>query len=789
MCISKLEKAQKNVSSEMKELDRTFNDILEDIDFKFTTIISSAEKRCNEVKALAREMHAAKKKILDDQMKMIESEKAKIEAGCDKIKEEGNIHQINTKVNDLSVQKRSMRSLLNPKQNWFMSCDNMEEPTMNLVKATIQSIGTIRSSTTCPHLCEINIGQCFAEVDTSAELITFKYSGERQHRGGDIVSATLEELNGNPKIPIRIHGVIDKGDGTYELKFIPPKCTTYHLKVEIFGHPIKTYPLEFEVNSFENYIISRGWAQASATDLSNVPKKICHLPLFSGDVDVDGKIRCATPVSLSSRVWICAASSSSSQICIVDTEKNLEDVQESFKIPNNILCLASVPIISTDLVFDPDKIDLTDVKLIQLTPRSCEKSSPSDRKRKQEANKERGKRSSKRDNESEKSKKSTTVNDSQKSSTSAVEEIVAEGSRPTQPPEEVSTIPNSNNQSMECLPSSSAPADEIDTQRDSRRINLAIPTVWLGGKDGTVHIYDEENNRTNPLTSIKLPSPVVQIIHHRGKVFVALVDGRCCIFIRLRDNSFWDLTKYFSLDMKEKNAVIDSHSQRADDANPSSGAAAGYSSKLSSVYQNYSVRCMEAVGIFVWLGYRNSIYILDCETLKIVNHFEVDSREKARITQITAAGDGMWCSTQLDSKVHLYSASQPFQHLQCIDAEPHITKPLRPESFDFGKIIAMKACQDRLWVGTNRGVITNIPYRHQASISNDMPASFLPKCDEARKQLSLHGHGEIVKFILKVKNFIISGGDGYDDRVLNLRETSEIQADKRSHLIIWKRDA
>ncbi|XP_074600893.1 uncharacterized protein LOC141854933 [Brevipalpus obovatus] len=786
-CISMLDRAEKNISSEMRVLNQTLNNILEDIDLKFTKIVSSVEKRRKEVEASARKIHSTKWKILQDQMKIVQAKKAEVEAKCGKIREEGSIDRINRKVNELSVQKRSFRSSLHPKENWFIRCENMEESTINLVQVTIQSIGFIRTSTTCPSLCEVNIGKCFAQMDTSAEVITYGYSGERQRCGGDIVRATLKASEEDPEIPV---SVVDKDDGSYELKFTPPKSTIYHLSVEIFDHPIKTYPLKFEAQSYENYFLSCGWAQESPSNLPRVPNKIKHLPLLGRGLD--RKIRCATSLSLSSRVWVCASSSSSSQVYVVDSRGGFENSSESFEIQNNILCAASVAIIPIGHVFDYDKIDATDVELIDVNLGQSARSSLLDGKRNQKGNKSREKRPSKRDQEPGISKKPAEINESQQPLIQDIDGIIPNDSTSSPSSEQASTDPLPVDQSPEgCLPSSSSTNEEVDS-RGASCVSQTIPTVWLGGmdadKNGNICIYDEKDPGTGPLASIKLPSPVVQIIHHRGKVFVASVDGRCYVFASLQNDGFWDLTKYFYIDMKEKSIVLNGHSQIADGQNTSSGVVVGPSNRLSFLHQNFSIRCMEIVGTSVWLAYRNSVYILDWETMKIISHFKVDSNEKARVTQITSAGNGVWCSTQLDSRIHLYSACPPFQHIQCINAEPHIMKPPIPNYFDFGKIITMKASHDRLWIGTNRGVILNIPYEHQTSSPGSSSNAQIPKCDEARKQLSLHRHTEIVNFFIQMENLMISGGEGYDDRLLDLGENEEIQADKQSHLIVWRQN-
>ena len=98
-----------------------------------------------------------------------------------------------------------------------------------------------------------------------------------------------------------------------------------------------------------------------------------------------------------------------------------------------------------------------------------------------------------------------------------------------------------------------------------------------------------------------------------------------------------------------------------------------------------SIRCVEvAKGGLVWLGYRNMVFILDPVSLRLVSHFPLHPRKESQVRQLTALGDGVWCSLRLDSTLRLYSAVRPFVHLQDIDVEPFVAKILSgPKSIAF----------------------------------------------------------------------------------------------------------
>lgn len=254
-CIAKLEEAYENVSSEIRKLDQNADSAFDDINRTFTEIINLVDKRRLEVLSSAKKMREDKREILQNQLRMIENEKARVEAECNGLKYQGDVRNITGKINELSVKTESISSLLDPRENCFMRYENMEESTISVIQEAIKSYGAVRSSKTFPSLCEANVGKCFAKMRTSATIVTYDYSGERQCRGGDPVAATLVALDDDTSTPVR---VIDRDDGTYEAQFITPKHGTYHLNVTIFGHPIKTYPVEFEASVHVNPICIYG---------------------------------------------------------------------------------------------------------------------------------------------------------------------------------------------------------------------------------------------------------------------------------------------------------------------------------------------------------------------------------------------------------------------------------------------------------------------------------------------------------------------------------------------------
>uniref|UniRef100_A0A673YW93 Sperm associated antigen 9a n=1 Tax=Salmo trutta TaxID=8032 RepID=A0A673YW93_SALTR len=316
------------------------------------------------------------------------------------------------------------------------------------------------------------------------------------------------------------------------------------------------------------------------------------------------------------------------------------------------------------------------------------------------------------------------------------------------------------------------------------------------------------------LHAIKLKDSILNIVHVRGRVLVALADGTLAIFHRGLDGQ-WDLTNYHLLDLGRP---------------------------------HHSIRCMTVVHDKVWCGYRNKIYVIQPKAMRIEKLFDAHPRKESQVRQLAWVGDGIWVSIRLDSTLRLFHA-HTYQHLQDVDIEPYVSKMLGTGKlgFSFVRITALMISCSRLWVGTGNGVIISIPLSEGKSIrtlllhsnktagavpnrpggavrvfseegtESTLPGSFVPYCSMAQAQLCFHGHRDAVKFFAAVpgkqqgvssdmatsepaKTFLVmSGGEGYIDFRMgddvgevdgSLSEPTMKQATpakpERSHIIVWQ---
>ncbi|XP_053399038.1 C-Jun-amino-terminal kinase-interacting protein 4-like isoform X18 [Mercenaria mercenaria] len=375
------------------------------------------------------------------------------------------------------------------------------------------------------------------------------------------------------------------------------------------------------------------------------------------------------------------------------------------------------------------------------------------------------------------------------------------------------------------------------------KTSSVLPTMWLGAQSGSLYVHSSVSQWRRCLHSVKLRDSILNIVHVKGRVLVALADGTVAIFHRDTDGQ-WDLQNYHLLDLGKP---------------------------------HHSIRCMSVIANkHVWCGYRNKIHVVDPQSMTITKSFDAHPRKESQVRQLAWVGDGVWVSIRLDSTLRLYHA-YTHQHLQDVDIEPYVSKMLGTGKlgFSFVRITSMLISCNRLWIGTGNGVIISVPLsennkqtvsmgssggrpgglvRVYSDTKTDdvMPASFIPYCTMAQAQLSFHGHRDAVKFFVAVpvlpielqttkatgkkrrgisnittdvdrpeagepstddgSRLVISGGEGYVDFriVFNLQlpkarkilgdgdddillgdaeekeEKSSLSKGDRSHLIVWE---
>ncbi|KAM5135324.1 C-Jun-amino-terminal kinase-interacting protein 4 isoform 2-T2 [Mantella aurantiaca] len=488
---------------------------------------------------------------------------------------------------------------------------------------------------------------------------------------------------------------------------------------------------------------------------------------------------------LSSLVWICTSTHSSTKVIIIDANEP-GNVLDTFIVCNShVLCIASVPgVMETDYpTGDATKLDADSgqadksslseslvsssssselpVGGVKVTVASVEDSelplpqTSSVISTEAECNLDPDSANTEMDDNvptAEEATEATEVGDGTTDDVADIQAGIYTEHVFTDPLGVQSTIDDSG-----CQPSNESdmhkdgvatlPSEQDLMREEAQKMNSLLPTMWLGAQNGHLYVHSSVAQWKKCLLQIKLKDSILSIVHVKGIVLVALADGTLAIFHRGVDGQ-WDLSNYHLLDFGRP---------------------------------HHSIRCMTVVHEKVWCGYRNKIYIVNPKTMKIEKSFDAHPRKESQVRQLAWIGDGVWVSIRLDSTLRLYHA-HTYQHLQDVDIEPYVSKMLGTGKlgFSFVRITALMVSCNRLWVGTGNGVIISIPLTETNKVlpgSGNRPGSvirvygdensdkvtpgtFIPYCSMAHAQLCFHGHRDAVKFFVAVPGQVICPSSG-----------------------------
>ncbi|XP_055008862.1 LOW QUALITY PROTEIN: sperm associated antigen 9a [Boleophthalmus pectinirostris] len=495
---------------------------------------------------------------------------------------------------------------------------------------------------------------------------------------------------------------------------------------------------------------------------------------------------------LSSRVWVCTSTHSSTKVMVLDATQPADILDSFYACNTHVLCIASVPgVLETDFPAgeevpqDVDGGQAGDGVSLAGSVASVG-SAGSDGTLAAEGTtavpQTAGARGSEQPTEHsgvstsvELSRETSPTEDTAEEATEATEANAgvgeeegegqqgAEQSQPGIYTEHVFTDPlGMEREATPTPPEHRDPGSEVTSlpepseapDAEVLRMSSALPTMWLGAQNGCLYVHSSVARWRKCLHAIKLKDSILGIVHVKGRVLVALADGTLAIFHRNIADGQWDLTNYHLLDLGRP---------------------------------HHSIRCISVVHDAVWCGYRNKIYVIQPKAMRIEKCFDAHPRKESQVRQLAWVGEGIWVSIRLDSTLRLFHA-HTYQHLQDVDIEPYVSKMLGTGrlGFSFVRITALVVSCSRLWVGTGNGVIISIPLseaNQSASVPNRPggavrvysdegtegagPGASVPYCSMAHAQLCFHGHRDAVKFFVTVPGQAVpppgSADSGSDD--------------------------
>ncbi|KFM68231.1 Tripartite motif-containing protein 2, partial [Stegodyphus mimosarum] len=254
LCISKLNKAAENVNDEITKLESTAEETFETINRSVQEITNAIERRRCELIETVKKLKNNKKKILADQLSIIESEKEKVEQQCSGLQYQVEVRNITNRISDLNKKLDSLNAIMEPRENAFLKYEHDHNSASNDIEKSLREFGRVRSSTTYPALCSASVECCSAHLETTVCITAYDYHGTVQSEGGDPVVIDLRYENGDS---VKTH-LIDRNNGTYDVNFLPEQPGNYKLNVTVFDRPIKDSPFHFVVSEHINPISQFG---------------------------------------------------------------------------------------------------------------------------------------------------------------------------------------------------------------------------------------------------------------------------------------------------------------------------------------------------------------------------------------------------------------------------------------------------------------------------------------------------------------------------------------------------
>ncbi|GBM76429.1 C-Jun-amino-terminal kinase-interacting protein 4 [Araneus ventricosus] len=561
-----------------------------------------------------------------------------------------------------------------------------------------------------------------------------------------------------------------EADGGGQIK---PNASTVPVPVPVFCRPLLEKELGMKVWCASGVDLTGGKLEHENSNVSSFGSSLFYVSTPEStdavtklsdeikDYEKHRKEQSEMDQKLSSFVWICTSTHTTSKVSVIDAN-NPAEILDSFHVCNShLLCIASVPgIKSTDYPADDE--------FLKLGKRECI--------------------SDVNDAQTGKVGDLLYVSVSEPNSDSAASTPVNNENAQCSIADEIRKIEDSNKAAIEAqnslnkehlqqafsdpLQNNTGSSDSLNQDPNEReKMSTVLPTMWLGSQTGHVYVHSSVTQWWRCISSVKLRDSVLSIVHIRGRVFAGLADGTVAIFHRFPDGE-WDLTNFHLLDLGRP---------------------------------LYSVRCMTVVDKNIWCGYRNCVHVIDSETLCVIESFDAHPRKESQVRQMAWIGDGVWITIRLDSTLRLYHAHTR-QHLQDVDIEPYVSKMLGTGKlgFSFVRITSLLVSCKRLWMGTGNGVIISVPLaegkaqRPAVETSGRAPGGvvrvysetgdttkgfgFIPYCSMAQAQLSFHGHRDAVKFFVAVPgNSTASKVDDRDGKSLQSEIKRAISKDKQDN--------
>ena len=248
LCMKNLNSASGVVSEEIEKIDTSAERCIESITQLFREILSHLDERQHDLIHAVQRVRDDKKKVLQEQLDIIENEKVKVQQECQGLQSQVEVRNITKKIGELNEKLDMSTTLLEPRENAFMKFEYQHNSALGDLRQALDVLGSVRISKTFPALCTATLELPVIHLKMKVTVHTVDYHGNPRTSGGDPVEAVLLDEDSGV-LPLQLE---DHNTGNYTVSFTPTKSGSHKLEITIFGRSIKESPFVFEVSDHNN---------------------------------------------------------------------------------------------------------------------------------------------------------------------------------------------------------------------------------------------------------------------------------------------------------------------------------------------------------------------------------------------------------------------------------------------------------------------------------------------------------------------------------------------------------
>ncbi|XP_063236563.1 tripartite motif-containing protein 3-like [Bacillus rossius redtenbacheri] len=263
-CISKLTQAQDAVGQELRRLDLATEQCLELVNHTFHDLATAVEARRLALVAAVGQARDDKRRVLEEQLALIEGEKSKVEQECEGLQYQVEVRNITQRIASLGEKLDAAGTLGEPRENAFLTCDLARDDSRAQLEQALARLGRVRTSTTLPGLCTLSAqGRAVVRLEMELLLGTVDYHGHPRTSGGDPVAAEVTGPGGRC-LPAQVE---DLEDGRYAVRFRPTSPGRHAVAVRVLDRPIRDSPLFLDVTEHNDALAVFGRRGAGTDEL------------------------------------------------------------------------------------------------------------------------------------------------------------------------------------------------------------------------------------------------------------------------------------------------------------------------------------------------------------------------------------------------------------------------------------------------------------------------------------------------------------------------------------------